>query len=53
VRVCAALRPGPLDDPAAATKLALRALARRWQVLQAEIDELDAQLAPLVSAVAP
>jgi transposase len=29
VRVCAAFRPGLLDDPAAATKLALRVLARR------------------------
>jgi transposase len=48
VRVCAALRPGLIDDPAAATKLACR-----WQALQAEIDELDTQLAPLVSAVAP
>lgn len=53
VRVCAGLRPGVLDNPAAATKLALRALARRRQALQAEIDDLDAQLAPLISAVAP
>jgi transposase len=53
VRLCAAFRPGLLDDPTAATKLALRALARRWQALQAEIDELDAQLATLISAVAP
>jgi transposase len=49
----------PRSDPACsttrrpATKLALRALARRWQALQAEIDDLDAQLAPLISAVAP
>ena len=53
VRVCAGFRPGLLDDPTAAIKLALRALARRWQALQAEIDDLDAQLAPLISAVAP
>ena len=53
IGVCAAFRPGLLDDPAAATKLALRALARRWQALQAEIDDLDAHLAPLISAVAP
>lgn len=53
VRVCAAFRPGVLDDPAAATKLALCALARRWQALQAEIDELDTQLGALISAVAP
>ncbi len=31
VRVCAAFRLGPLGDPAAAAKTALRALARRWQ----------------------
>ncbi len=53
VRTCAAFRPGAVDDPAAATKTALRALARRWQALQAEIDELDAHLATLVSAAAP
>ena len=34
-------------------KTALRALARRWQALQAEIDDLDTQLAPLVTAAAP
>lgn len=53
IRACAALRPGPIGDPAAATKAALRSLARRWQALQAEIDDLDAQLTPLVTAVAP
>ena len=31
----------------------LRALARRWQAPQAEIDDLDAQLTPLVTAAAP
>jgi transposase len=46
------LRPGTLSDPVTATKAALRALARRWQALQAEIDDLDAQLTPLVRAVA-
>jgi transposase len=53
VHACAALRPGPVSDPASAAKTALRALARRWQVLQAEIDDLDVQLTPLVTAVAP
>jgi hypothetical protein len=43
---------GPVRDPASAVKLALRALARRWQALQAEIDDLDTQLVPLVTAVA-
>jgi hypothetical protein len=31
----------------------LRTLARRWQVLQAEFDDLDAQLTPLITATAP
>ena len=30
LRRCAALRPGEVDDPVAATKYALRAMARRW-----------------------
>jgi transposase len=47
IRACAAI------DPASATKAALRSLARRWQALQAEIDDLDAQLTPLVTVVAP
>jgi transposase len=33
--------------------MALCALARRWQALQAEIDDLDTQLTPLVGTVAP
>jgi transposase len=53
IRACAALRPGPLTGPVNATKAALRSLARRWQVLQAEIDDLDAQLTPLVTTTAP
>jgi hypothetical protein len=47
------MRAGRLDDPAAATKPALRSLARRWQALLAEIDELDALLTTLVTAAAP
>jgi transposase len=43
IRACAALRPGPVADPAAAVKTALRA----------EIDDLDTQLTPLVTTVAP
>lgn len=53
IRACAALRPGPVTDPAAATKLALRSLARRWLTLQAEIDDLDTHLTTIVTAVAP
>jgi transposase len=48
IRACAALCPGPLANPPSSTKATLRSLARRWQTLQAEIDELDAQLTPLV-----
>ena len=44
------------DDPhdvAAATKFALRSVARRYQALSAEIAELDAHLHRLVGQVAP
>lgn len=51
IRACAALRPAPLADPTAAAKSALRSLARRWQALP--IEDLDAQLTPLVTAAAP
>ena len=53
VRACAALRPGPLTSTTAATKTTLRTLARRWQQLQAELDQLDTQLQALVTAAAP
>jgi hypothetical protein len=53
VRACAALRPGPLTSTTAATKVTLRTLARRWQQLQAELDQLDLQLQELVTSAAP
>jgi transposase len=53
VKLCAAMRPGPLTSPTAATKTTLRTLARRWQQLQAELDQLDCQLQALVAAAAP
>jgi transposase len=53
VKVAARFRPGPLLDPAAATKLALRHLARRHAALSAEIAELDRALAQVVSEAAP
>ena len=53
VGIGAAMRPGPLTSTTAATKTALRVLARRWQQLQAELTQLDAQLQELVAAVAP
>jgi hypothetical protein len=39
IRACATVRPGQVNDPASAVKTALWALARRWQGLQAEIDD--------------
>jgi transposase len=53
VKLCAAMRPGPLTSPTAATKTSLRTLARRWQQLQAELDQLDCQLQALVASAAP
>ena len=49
----ARLRPGPLDSPLTASKLALRHLARRYQALEAEITSLDTQLAQLTAAASP
>jgi transposase len=53
VKVAARFRPGPLLDPAAATKLALRHLARRHAALSVEIAQLDRALAQVVSEAAP
>lgn len=50
---CAGLRPGPMTSPLAATKHALRGLARRWQQLQVEIKEHERHLTDLTTAVAP
>lgn len=54
VRRAARFRPGDLpDDVGAATKLALRSLARRHRQLSEEIRELEAQLKRLVTETAP
>jgi transposase len=45
-------RPGPIDSPLGATRLALSALARRYLVLGAEIDRLDVELDRLVRETA-
>ena len=50
---CASLRPGPLGDPTAAAKYALRSLARRYRQLGAEIEDLKAELGRLTRAAAP
>lgn len=54
IATLARLRPGPdLSDPLAAAKKALRALARRWQLLDAEAAEHEADIAALVRQAAP
>ncbi len=50
---CAGLRPGRMTSPLAATKHALRELARRWRRLQVEIREHERHLAALTESVAP
>lgn len=49
----ARFRPVDIEDPAHAARFTLRSLARRCQHLNAEIDDLDAQLRSLVAAEAP
>ena len=55
VTTCMRLRPttGELADPIQGVKHTLRSLARRHQHLNAEITDLDTQLAPLVAAANP
>jgi transposase len=54
VRKAASFRPGALpDDVTAATKFALRSIARRYLELSKEIRELDGQLKRLVTETAP
>jgi transposase len=54
IRTLARLRPGDdLSHPLAATRAALRRLARRHQLLDAEVAELDAELGPLTRQAAP
>ena len=44
IKRCAAYRPGSIDTPTAAAKHALRALARRWVALDAEVAGHDREL---------
>jgi transposase len=53
IRHLAALRPGAMTSPTASAKAALRALARRWLVLDDEIKGHDADLDALTAACAP
>jgi hypothetical protein len=48
IRHWAALRPGALTSTIASAKAALRALARRWLALDAEIKAHDAYLDALI-----
>jgi transposase len=50
---CAALRPGELTTPLAASKHALRLLARRTLALRAEAQNLRTELTELTSAASP
>jgi transposase len=50
---CARMHRSPRRDTVAATRFALRSLARRHQTLDAEIAELDAILAELTARAAP
>ncbi|MFG2677403.1 IS110 family transposase, partial [Streptomyces sp. NPDC048445] len=54
IRTLSRLRPGDeLSRPLAATRAALRRLARRHQALDEEIAELDTEIGPLVKQAAP
>ncbi len=53
LRRLAALRPGPLISTLASAKASLRAIARRWLLLDAEIKQHDAHLETLTAARAP
>ena len=53
VRHLAALRPGPLTTTTASAKASLRAIARRWLDLDAEIGSHDAHLGRLTERCAP
>ena len=53
IRRCAALRPGPVTTITAAAKHTLRATARRWLDLDAEISSHEKLLATLTATAAP
>ena len=52
-RSLAALRPGPVTSTTASAKTSLRAIARRWLALDAEVKDQDAHLEPLTQQLAP
>jgi transposase len=53
VKTCATWRPGPVTDPASATRRSLYDLARRWLALHEEITALDTDLRRLLDRLVP
>jgi transposase len=53
VFTAAGFRPSARNDVLAATKIALRSLARRIQALDGDIEDINALIEPLVAATAP
>jgi transposase len=53
VRCCASWRPGPVTDPASATRRSLHDLARRWQTLDREIVALETEIGQLLQRLVP
>jgi transposase len=53
VFTAAAFRPSPRGDVLSATKVALRSLARRIQLLDGDIEDINALIEPLVTQTAP
>ena len=53
IRRLAALRPGPITSALGSAKASLRAIARRWLALDAEIRDHDSQLEALTVVLAP
>ena len=53
LRHLAALRPGPLTSTTASAKISLRAIARRWLTLDAEVRDHDVHLDLLTQHLAP
>ena len=53
IKRCVSFRPGAVVTIAASAKFALRSIARRYQQLSAEINELDFELTRLTKETAP
>ena len=53
IQRCAGFRPGRVDDQVSSTKHTLRALARRWEFLNAEVKSHDVVIASLAKACSP